>query len=561
MGGLDSDRLACVLELAADGTWEWDVAAQTVTASRRLSNMIGLPQGERFPDAVEWQAMIHPDDAAMVQEAFERLMGPEGQFDCEYRLHTRRGEVRVRDRARVLERDAAGGPARILGVVTDVTAQRAAEDAIRHGQRIDALGRLASGIAHDINNLLTSIAGNAALLERRMDEDAAPLVGDITLAVDDAAHLTANLLGFSRRDAGTPGPLALGAHVTRTAQLLRRLLGDSVELALRIRSEQTAVLVDPGQVDQILLNLVINARDAMPRGGTITIEVDDAEVCRPPAGGWSNARSGRHVCISVADQGSGIAAAAMDHLFEPFFTTKPRGAGTGLGLFTVRGLVDQYGGFVEVASVPERGTTFRVYLPATTTAAARATPRSPEWVRGSERVVLVDDDRRVLDALARTLEALGYQVTVFGSGEECLAALDRVAAADLVITDVVMPGIGGRDLAARLHAAAPHPAHPAHLRQRHRADRGARRRAVSVPGQAVRPGSPGAQAARGAGQLADQGAAARRSRRLARTLKATAVPIMTAMTATDTSGGSFTHWMASSLPPAKARTAARPKRR
>jgi PAS domain S-box-containing protein len=457
MGGVDIDRLRCVLELAADGMWEWDVAAQTVTSSRRLAIMIGLEDGERFPDASEWQAMIHPEDGALVHEAFERLMTVDGHFDCEYRLRTRRGDIRIRDRARALERDAEGRPARIMGVVTDVTALRAAEDAIRHSQRIDALGQLASGIAHDINNLLTTIAGNAALLQRRIDAEAAPLVGDILLAVDDAAHLTANLLGFSRRAACTPEPLALGSHVAGTARLLRRLLGDGVQLALRIRSEQTCVLADPGQVDQILINLVVNARDAMPRGGIVTIEVDDAEVSGPPAGGWLNARAGRHVCVSVSDQGSGIAAAVMDHLFEPFFTTKPRGAGTGLGLYTVRGLVDQFGGFVEVTSVPERGTIFRVYLPVTAAPTGRvAAASSPEWVRGSERVVLVDDDRRVLDMLVRTLEALGYQVTGFGSAEECLGAIECVAAADLLITDVVMPGIGGRALAAHLRAAAPH---------------------------------------------------------------------------------------------------------
>ena len=451
----NAEKLDRALELAADGLWEWDVTSERVTASRRLSVMLGIPPEEPFPDTVEWQAMIHPADAARVQAAFDELMTGGGTFQCEYRLRAPRGELRIIDRAGVLERAPDGRPTRILGAVTDVTAQRAAEEAARHSQRIDALGRLASGIAHDVNNLLTAIGGNALLLRRsRSAEETSALVSEIELAVRAAANLTRNLLVFSTRQPGAPEKVAVGRQVEATGRLLHRLVGDGVQLRVQVSAVDPVVLIDRSHIDQILVNLVVNARDAMAGSGTIAVTVDAVELATAVLG-WPRSVAGPHARITVADQGAGMTDEVKQHVFEPFFTTKPRGFGTGLGLSTVHGIVEQHGGSIEIDTAPGVGTTFRVHLPALADALVTSSESSAEWVRGDERIILVDDDRLVRDMVGRTLELLGYRVTVFPSAQDCLQALPRLASAHLLITDIRMPGMDGRELARRVSEAAP----------------------------------------------------------------------------------------------------------
>ncbi|HVK73823.1 MAG TPA: PAS domain-containing protein [Kofleriaceae bacterium] len=450
-----ADQLDRALDIAIDGLWEWDLPQGRVTGNRRLTAMLGLPPDAPFPDAAEWQAMIHPDDAARVHVAFERLLTTDGTFHCEYRLRTARGELVIEDRSRVIERDADGRPIRVLGCVTDRTTQRAAEERLRHSQRMDALGHLAGGVAHDVNNMLTAIRGNAALLRRGSAVDADQLLADIELAVASAATLTRNLVAFGHRQPAPPAPIAVDQHVASISRLLKHVAGDQVRLVTQVVTPDASILFEAGALDQILVNLVANARDAMPRGGVVTITVDGHRDVAAPPPSWPDARPGPYVRIDVTDEGSGITDDIRDRLFEPFFTTKRRGSGTGLGLATVRGLVEPRGGFIEVESQLGRGTTFRVYLPQMVTVLPPKPASSSEWVRGSESIVVVDDDKLVRDTLARTLEMLGYDVTTYASGAACLGAAARVRHADLLITDAMMPGIDGCDLASRLRLTLP----------------------------------------------------------------------------------------------------------
>jgi two-component system, cell cycle sensor histidine kinase and response regulator CckA len=449
----DLGRLAHAVALASDAVWELHLPSGRFAASARRNELLGLSPDTEGPDVAAWQAMIHPEDAGRFAAAVTDLLaGGAAPVECEYRIRTARGVLHVLDRARVIERDASGAPVWIVGTLRDVTSLRAAEDALRHAQRIESLGRLAGGIAHDVNNLLTSIAGNAALLRRRVDASGRGSVRDIELAVETAGQLTRNLLAFSRKEGVAPRPVALASHVDGIAGLLRRLVGDDVDVDVELRSAGT-IEIDPGQADQVVVNLVVNARDAMPAGGRVRIAVADVDVASPPPG-WPRVRPGPYVVLTVADSGTGMTDEVREHLFEPFFTTKPRGVGTGLGLAMVHGIVDHHHGFIEVESEVGVGTTLRVAFPRASIAAAPP-PRHPLWVRGDERIVIVEDDPLLREVLGRSLTDLGYTVDSFATGVDCLAALDRVARAQLVVTDLMMPGIDGRELVRQLRAALP----------------------------------------------------------------------------------------------------------
>jgi len=447
----DAAAQVAAAELASDVIVVWDLATGKLATNPRWFEMTGTAPG-RDVDYVEWQSMLHPDDAPRVAAEVDRLLvGGEGPFAVEYRLRTPRGVLHVLSRGGVIERDAEGRPRRVMGTITDLTALRVAEVGLRHTQRLESLGRLAGGVAHDINNLLTTIAANAAVLRRTATGDARNSIADIDLAVDAAANLTRNLLAFSRKQPVTPRPVSLGEHLAGIAGLLRRLIGSDVELITEVRSAAT-IEIDPGQADQMIVNLVVNARDAMPGGGTIRIAVGELDVPTPPSGPWKQVRPGPHVVLEVSDTGLGMTDEVKRHLFEPFYTTKERG-GTGLGLSTVYGIVEQHRGFIEVDSAPGEGSRFRLYLPRAHSAAAG--PRHTDWVRGSEQIVLVEDDPLVREAVLRSLQALGYRVVAFASGGDCLAAIDRLTEAQLLLTDVRMPGIDGRELAVRMRSLVP----------------------------------------------------------------------------------------------------------
>ncbi|MDB5306593.1 MAG: domain S-box protein [Gemmataceae bacterium] len=356
--------------------------------------------------------------------------------------------------------DGEGRVTHFVGILADVTARRRLEDQLRQAQKMEAVGQLAGGVAHDFNNLLTVITGYADIAADSLppDHPARDLVAEMRRAGERAAGLTRQLLAFSRRAILSPRVLDPNALVRDVERMLRRLIGEDVDLAVRLQPGVGRVRVDPGHLEQVLLNLAVNARDAMPTGGQLTIETRDVDLDEEDAGAHTGVRPGRYVLFAVGDTGAGIPPDVLPHIFEPFFTTKGPGKGTGLGRATAHGIVQQADGHLGVYSEVGVGTTFKVYLPRTEDRAAPGVGQSGvrALARGTETVLLAEDEEGVR-ALARfVLRQAGYEVLEAADG----VAAGRVAAAypgpiHVLVTDVVMPGLGGRDLAAQLVASRP----------------------------------------------------------------------------------------------------------
>jgi PAS domain S-box-containing protein len=346
-------------------------------------------------------------------------------------------------------------------VVTDLTAYKHLEQQLLQAQKMEAVGRLAGGVAHDFNNILTAISGFGQFvlsdLDEGNEENARRDVDQVLAAAERAAALTRQLLAFSRQQVLQPRILDLNAVVTGLGPMLGRLIGTNIRLRTTAAVGLGAVKADPHQMEQVLVNLVVNARDAMPNGGSITIETADAELDAEYAEAHEGVKPGSYVMLAVTDSGLGMDAATQAQIFEPFFTTKGR-EGTGLGLSTVYGIVKQSGGSIEVYSEVGKGTSFKIYLPRCAERAERETPVRMAAIvpNGRATVLLVDDDQPVSAAAQRTLERAGYMVLSAANGREALALASRhTGTIDLLITDLVMPEIGGRQLARQLSRLRP----------------------------------------------------------------------------------------------------------
>jgi PAS domain S-box-containing protein len=353
---------------------------------------------------------------------------------------------------------SAGGEIRgAMAVLADSTAQRRLEQQLAQAQKMEAIGRLAGGAAHDFNNLITVVAGYGQMLREGVGDK--PLLREaaeeILHASDRAAALAGQLLVFSRRKAIQPRILDLNELITDVKRMLTRVLGEDVELRTQLSPTLGMVKADPGQLEQVIVNLALNARDAMPSGGKLTIETANADL------GADYARSygispGPYVMLAVSDTGCGMTSDVKGHLFEPFFTTKERGMGTGLGLSTVYGIVKQHGGDIWVYSEPDRGTTLKIYLPRTTEAATAEEMMMPESLpSGTETVLVVEDEEGVRRLIRDVLELQGYTVLEAASGESALERTEGFPHIDLLVTDVVMPKMSGRDLAEALKLLRP----------------------------------------------------------------------------------------------------------
>ncbi len=356
-----------------------------------------------------------------------------------------------------------GGQELILVTVRDVDDRVRAEaehlrltEQLQQAQKLESIGRLAGGVAHDFNNLLTGILGSLdlAMMDLPDGSPARAPVEEARRAGLRAAKLTSQLLTFSRKQILEPQNLDLTEVIASLRTMLSRLLGENIQLLTSSAPGLGAVRADRTQMENVIVNLAVNSKDAMPNGGRLELSLDEVEV---DADQTEGAAPGRYVRLSVTDSGSGMSPEVMANIFEPFFTTKPRGKGTGLGLAMVFGAIKQHGGFIKVRSAPGQGTTFELHLPRISAHRVQPepTPSSTELARGKESIVLVEDEPTVRDVVAATLKMLGYRTHVFGTGEDALAALPSIGELDLLITDVILPGVNGSVLAERFREQRP----------------------------------------------------------------------------------------------------------
>ena len=420
-----------------------DDDATNVYTSPQIVELLGWPASDWSADRHFFEGVLHPDDAARVLAEVHHANATHEPFDSEYRLRHREGHyVWVRDQSAIVEDD---GVPFARGFLLDITEQKQLEEQLRQAQKMDALGQFAGGIAHDFNNLLTSIGGYAELAASTTERDSVVTrcLEGIRTAADEAASLTARLLAFSRRNVPERRLVDLNAIVREAASLLERLVRSDVQVKLALGHPLPAVAADLAQLKQVVLNLALNARDAMPDGGVLTIETT---------------LSGENVVLRVRDNGIGMDASTRSRALEPFFTTKAEGEGTGLGLSLVYGVVDGLGGRLSIESAIGLGTIIEIALPA-----ADGLPDDepaqvddePAAVPNGERVLVVEDRDVVRDLTRDVLEASGFDVVAVAGGRE---ALEEVAAGepfDLLLTDVVMPEMSGPELAVKLRAKRP----------------------------------------------------------------------------------------------------------
>jgi two-component system cell cycle sensor histidine kinase/response regulator CckA len=416
-------------------------------------DLIGRSRSDFFPPAIAAQQRRH------IQKVFET--GEPG-FD-EIAIPTSQGEAWL-NTSLVPLRDKEGRVSAVLGIARDITERRQAEEAqakleeqLRQAQKMESIGRLAGGVAHDFNNHLTVIQGHCELMQVRMS-DTDPVFQEleqIRRAGERAATLTQQLLAFSRKQMLAPVVLDLNSLVANLSEMLQRLIGEDVTLATALQPELWSVTADPGQIEQVIMNLALNARDAMLDGGRLTIETRNVHLDEAYAKTHPGAPVGPCVMLAVSDTGYGMNEATLARIFEPFFTTKEPGKGTGLGLATVYGIIKQSGGDILVYSELGQGTTFKIYLPARGIDAAGtlASQTQPAMPRGHETILLVEDEDMVRDLVRTVLQGSGYTILEARQGGEALSlAGQHQGAIDLLVTDLVMPHMSGRELAERLKA-------------------------------------------------------------------------------------------------------------
>ncbi len=457
-------RLAEAQRVARLGYWEVDTKTGDQYWSDEMYALVGLDRAIA-PSTDRFLAAMHPEDRLSLTDIVARAAYERCAFDVQYRMAAPEGAPGSWRTVQVIGRvvNDGNGSFKLVGTVQDITERVLLEAQLRRAQKMDAVGQLAGGVAHDFNNILTVIEGYSGLLLSSLEADDAVRedVEEIRRAAGRAASLTRQLLAFSRQQVLQPRVLDLNATVSAVEKMLRRLIGEHIDMRTVLGPMLGLIKADPGQLEQVIVNLAVNARDAMPRGGVLTIEtanvVLDGERARRQSISTLTPADGPHVVLSVTDSGTGIRADDLERIFEPFFTTKESGKGTGLGLSTVHGIVEQSGGHIQVISTLERGTTFRIYFPRTLVEELDLPPvERHDAQSGSETILLVEDDSAVRTVASAALRHAGYEVVATHDGLDALRLCSDVAfTPHIVITDMVMPAMGGRELATHLARIKP----------------------------------------------------------------------------------------------------------
>ncbi len=446
--------LAEAQRVARLGSWEWDMVADQLSWSDETYRILGVTPEETGVRLAQTIQVVHPDDRERVQAELDEAVSQKRPFASEHRIVRPSGEVRVVHAQAEVSYDEEAMPQRMVGIVHDITEQRRLEEQFQQAQKMEAVGRLAGGVAHDFNNLLMLIRGYSELMLEHAgaDETEKQFAREVIEAADRAAQLTQQLLAFSRRQVLEPRVVSMNQSVAQMEKMLRRMLGEDIELGVRRKAMHPWVKVDPTQLEQVIMNLAVNAHDAMPTGGLLTLETANVELDAEYALQRPEVQPGEYVMLAVSDTGAGMTEEVRAHAFDPFFTTKEKGKGTGLGLATVYGIVKQSGGNIWVYSEPGKGTTFKVYFPRVGAPAEEEAAREAgEAVKGTGTVLLAEDEERVRKLGRQFLEASGYRVLEAKSASEALELMaQHEGEIDLLITDVIMPQMSGRELAERV---------------------------------------------------------------------------------------------------------------
>jgi PAS domain S-box-containing protein len=464
------ERLSLTLDAVNDGVWDWHVPSGQAVFSPHWYDMLDYAPYEFAQTYDCFRALVHPDDLERVDTEIQEHFATGDAYAIELRMLAKGGDWRwILTRGKVVETHQDGSPIRLVGTHSDISQRKAAEETLRErdeqllqSQKMEAIGQLAGGIAHDFNNLLTAVIGYSELLllgEEFATSPARKDLGEIKRAAERAAALTGQILAFSRRQALRPAVVSLNEVLKGMEPLLRRTLGEDVDLVSHQDPNLGHAEVDIHQFEQVLMNLALNARDAMASGGRLTLETGNAELDEEYCRTHPEVIPGSYVMLAVSDTGAGMDAATRERMFEPFFTTKETGKGTGLGLSTVYGIVRQSGGSVSVYSEPGKGTSFKIYLPRTMASRRVESPVTlgGPLKRGGETILVVEDEVAVRSLVARVLGELGYRVYEAGTGAEALQVLADIGCRlDLLLTDLVLSGgMQGKDVVRALQSSLP----------------------------------------------------------------------------------------------------------
>jgi two-component system cell cycle sensor histidine kinase/response regulator CckA len=443
--------LQIALNATGLGIWTYEPGSGFGSWDETTRRIFGAEAAEDSPHlSTMLQERVHPDDRELVAAGLTEVMSTGRYGPIEHRIVLPNGELRWVAASGVAQSSPSGQVVRVVGSVMEITHRRALEARLLEAQKLESIGRLAGGVAHDFNNMLTAILGNVDFASRvRSLDEVRPLLDEIRVTAERSAALTAQLLAFARRQVIEPKVIEPNLLLKRLQPLLRRLLDERTTLTLRLEG-QGHVRADASQLEQVVLNLITNARDSLPQGGRVLLQTSDVVFEQSDPGRHPELVPGPYLAIMVTDNGSGIPPQALPQIFEPFFTT--RRGGTGLGLATCYGIVKQSGGHIAVQNEPTGGATFSVYLPRVGAAEPHSSAPVPSARSegGGERVLLVEDEAVVRTIVERTLTRAGYSVAVATHAEEALGIAEHQGPFDALVTDVVMPGMSGWDLGRRL---------------------------------------------------------------------------------------------------------------